>query len=76
MKFNVFLNTMFIFLVTGANSYSKLNNAKLDLKNWNVKKKAILSIDCKWEFYWNKFLTPDDFKRDTTLTPDLILKPS
>ncbi len=76
MKFNVFLNTMFIFLVTGANSYGKPNNAKLDLKNWNVKKKSILTIDCKWEFYWNKFLTPVDFKRDTTLTPDLILKPS
>lgn len=60
----------------GPNAYGKSNNTKLDLKNWNVKEKAILSIDCKWEFYWNKFLTPADFKRDTTVEPDLILKPS
>lgn len=43
----------------------------LDLSNWNFEKDGIISLDGKWEFYWNQLLTYDDFHAGTKeLEPD------
>lgn len=44
--------------------------AVLDLKDWKIEEKSIIPLDCKWELYWNKLLTPPDFKGSTA--PDLL----
>jgi hypothetical protein len=48
--------------------------AVLDLEDWDTEKKPIQSLDTEWEFYWNKLLSPQELKTQTSL-PDLILKP-
>jgi Signal transduction histidine kinase len=35
----------------------------LDLSGWNFEKDGVIALDGKWEFYWNKLLTYDDFHR-------------
>lgn len=50
------------------------NRAVLDLIGWDPAEKSILRLDNKWEFYWNKLLTPEDAKR-SNLTP-LLVTPS
>lgn len=49
--------------------------ATLDLRDWNVPSKRIIKLDNNWELYWNKLLAPEDFKRDSSLTPDALVRP-
>jgi hypothetical protein len=48
----------------------------LDLKNWKIAEKNIIQLDGEWEFYHNKLLTPADFRSNTGLKPDALIKPS
>ncbi|MDP1727543.1 MAG: adenylate/guanylate cyclase domain-containing protein [Bacteroidota bacterium] len=45
----------------------------LDLSDWDFEKDGILKLDGKWDFYWNKLYTPDDFRRLQVDTPALSL---
>lgn len=37
----------------------------LDLSDWNFERDGVIALDGKWEFYWNKLLTYDDFHAGT-----------
>jgi signal transduction histidine kinase len=38
-------------------------NSVLDLRGWNFDKDGIVNLNGEWEFYWNEFISPDDFKK-------------
>ncbi len=35
----------------------------LDLRDWNFKDDGLVKLDGDWQFYWNHFLHPEDFKQ-------------
>lgn len=37
----------------------------IDLRNWDFKKQGIIKLNGQWEFYYNKLLTPEDFKANS-----------
>ena len=39
----------------------------MDLTEWSFEKDGKLNLDGEWEFYWNKLLTPDDFKNESVV---------
>ncbi len=45
----------------------------LDLRNWDLKKQGVVKLNGQWEFYYDKLLTPQDFKNEKdTIKPNLI----
>jgi len=50
----------------------KAEKGFLDLKDYNFKESGVIQIDGEWEFYWNKLLTPNDF-RDSILKTQTYL---
>ena len=46
------------------NSRPAVNNGYLDLSSWDFNKDGIINLNGKWEFYWNKLYTPEDFKNN------------
>ncbi|PKM72078.1 MAG: hypothetical protein CVU91_11355 [Firmicutes bacterium HGW-Firmicutes-16] len=62
-----------IFFICGIyiseTAYSKTNvkNGVIDLSQWN--QEEIISLAGKWDFYWMKFITPDDHKKG--IEPDV-----
>ncbi len=48
-----------------SNNPPKVTNGILDLKNWDLKKNGPIDLTGKWEFYWNRHLTPEDFSKPT-----------
>lgn len=74
---------LFVFfilsLLTGCNRAVHVFNVKdgrIDLSTWNIEEKRIVSLNGEWEFYWNKLLTPDDFKKNNTLKPHYVPVPA
>jgi Histidine kinase-, DNA gyrase B-, and HSP90-like ATPase len=47
---------------TRKNSVSLAQQGVFDLTQWNFGTDGIVQLDGEWEFYWNRLLTPDDFK--------------
>lgn len=43
----------------------KVVKGVLDLSGWDLEKDGALVLDGDWEFYWQKFYFPADFKKDT-----------
>lgn len=41
------------------------NNGVINLKNWNFNVDGSINLDGKWQFYWNKLLSPQDLKNDS-----------
>ncbi|OQY45972.1 MAG: hypothetical protein B6242_09085, partial [Anaerolineaceae bacterium 4572_78] len=39
----------------------KAVNGVLDLQDWDFEKDGVIKLDGEWEFYWEQFLTPEDF---------------
>jgi PAS domain S-box-containing protein len=39
----------------------------IDLSGWDISKDGSVSLDGKWEFYWNKLYTPQDFSSNAQL---------
>lgn len=76
MKPIFFLYIFFSSLVAKSQIPIDHGHAMLDLNNWNAQEKKIITLDCKWDFYWKKFLGPHDFNKKTLPQPDSILKPS
>ncbi|MCP3871622.1 MAG: response regulator [Desulfobacteraceae bacterium] len=61
----IFCLTCLSILIAGCANESERPAADkgiIDLSYWNFENKSIISLDGEWEFYWNKLLTPDDFK--------------
>lgn len=45
-------------------------NGYLDLSSWDYDKNGNVKLEGEWEFYWNKLLTPEDFKTEAAGEPD------
>lgn len=45
---------------------------KLDLSQWDFTHHHFISLDGKWEFYWSKLLSPQNLKKQQTLTPSFV----
>jgi signal transduction histidine kinase len=43
----------------------------LDLRNYSFDKHPVINLSGEWEFYWEKFLSPENFRKDTLINPDL-----
>jgi len=58
---------LFIFAVSCISKTSKSEpkaiNGVLDLRNWEFKKDGVVSLNGEWEFYWEEFLSHDDFQK-------------
>ncbi len=49
----------------------------LDLTDWNFEQDGSVSLEGKWEFYWQQLLTPNDFKLgNLSLVPSYLKVPS
>lgn len=48
----------------------------LDLSNWSFEEDGIVSLEGNWSFYFNQFLTHEDFKAGVDSVPVLIEIPS
>ncbi|MDP4178191.1 MAG: histidine kinase [Bacillota bacterium] len=53
----------------------KISKGILDLTNWSFEKDGNLNLDGEWEFYWNRLLTPDDFKNKLNINTSYIKVP-
>ena len=48
----------------------------LDLTKWSFESQGPVTLDGKWEFYFNQFLTSEDFQMRGDLKPEYIKIPS
>lgn len=46
----------------------------LNLVDWDLKKDGVVSLDGEWEFYWNQFLTYEDFHKEIPVKIDGYFK--
>ena len=44
----------------------KVNKGVINLSDWNFQNNGTIQLFGDWEFYWNKLLSPEDFKVDQT----------
>jgi len=51
-------------------------NGVLDLSNWSFEKNGIVSLEGVWSFYFNRFLTHEDFVQGIDLMPTPLEIPS
>ncbi|ODA39553.1 diguanylate cyclase [Desulfosporosinus sp. BG] len=51
-------------------------NGVLDLSNWSFEKNGIVSLEGAWSFYFNRFLTHEDFVKGVDVIPTPIEIPS
>ena len=42
----------------------KVENGRLDLRNWDLKNDGPVALDGQWDFFWNTHLKPDDFSSE------------
>ncbi|MBD2863367.1 ATP-binding protein [Paenibacillus oceani] len=57
----------------------RVRSGIMDLSGWDYQRNERIRLDGEWEFYWNRLLTPEEFRRagaDTPSLPDLIKVPS
>lgn len=63
--------TIFVFFYynykSDVKNYPKAEKGELDLTQWDFQKDGIIPLTGQWEFYYNKLLSPDDFKNDESL---------
>lgn len=63
--------TIFVFFYynykSDVKNYPKAEKGELDLTQWDFQKDGIIPLIGQWEFYYNKLLSPDDFKNDESL---------
>ncbi|WP_411680991.1 ATP-binding protein [Clostridium thailandense] len=67
----IFLALFWMFINKNTEAFVKQPIAKegiLDLRNWDFKKQGIVKLDGQWEFYYNKLLTPENFKKGVVKT--------
>ena len=58
------LSLLLTFNCTSKNEPNKILAQKgiLDLSTWDFEKDGIVSLNGEWEFYWEKYLEPKDFR--------------
>lgn len=67
------LFAIFVLVSVVAFSQGQSSGAVLDLSGWNPAQKEIITLNGPWEFYWNKLLTPSDFRSSSLPKPDLLV---
>lgn len=75
---NKILPTLMLMLA-GCSIFSQSLNvgkkATQNITRCNAAENNIVLLDGEWELYAGKLLTPSDFKRNSTLIPDTLVKP-
>lgn len=69
------LISLFIYKPTGVQPPKPVKGV-LDLSGWSFEKNGIVSLDGAWSFYFNRFLTHEDFARGVDVSPVPIGIPS
>ncbi|WP_336788869.1 hybrid sensor histidine kinase/response regulator [Paenibacillus sp. MMO-177] len=54
----------------------RVRKGVLDLSSWNYKRDTRIRLDGEWEFYWNRLLTPADFRENGALNASYMKVPS
>lgn len=67
--------TFFLNKPTAAQPPKPINGV-LDLSNWSFEKNGIVSLEGAWSFYFNRFLTHEDFVKGVDVMPTPIEIPS
>jgi signal transduction histidine kinase len=60
--------------VTASSQTVGVHNGVIDLRHISNQDKFIINLDGKWEFYWNRFLFPNNFKGSVKPGPDFFAK--
>src|SRR5882724_443715 len=60
---------LFISCINRVNPPPVARQGELDLSAWNFQKDGNLPLEGEWEFYWDRLLTPADFKNRTQPLP-------
>ncbi|MFC1617255.1 ATP-binding protein [Candidatus Margulisiibacteriota bacterium] len=85
LEFNLILIslTVILLLVFSANTFAedkitpKAIKGVIDLKGWDFKTDGIVNLEGEWEFYWQKELGPNDFRRkEQKVEPAYVKVPS
>ena len=76
-KYLLFLCLIFIFSCKPVHKKVQTTNGIIDLNDWDFKNDGITTLDGKWDFYWDKLYTPDDFINDSIkkIKPETIIVP-
>ncbi len=76
---NVLATILIFFLPISAKGQirsPKVVRGVIDISHVDFEKSAPISLNGQWEFYWQKLLSPQDFKdKSTTFTPNFIQVP-
>ncbi len=69
------MRLLYIFLLSLLLSCNPKTSPKviqgiIDLRNWNLQQDGTVELVGDWEFYWEKFLNPDDFLEKTNTLSD------
>lgn len=72
----IFLLLSFILHKPTAVQPPKPNEGVLDLSNWSFEENGIVSLEGAWSFYFNQFLTHEDFEKGVSVLPTPIPIPS
>ena len=75
-----FFSLLLLLLLSCANSAQKPPGASagiLDLEHWDIEEKGSVRLNGNWEFYYDRFLGPDDFVngRNNFCNPKMIKVP-
>ena len=79
IKIIIQIFTLLLFIFSFYNSYANNNikavNGVLDLSSYDLSEIGPLKLNGQWEFYWNKLLTTDDFKKGQIEKTGYIIVP-
>ena len=73
----IFLSLISIFISKPTDAYPpEITGGVLDLRNWSFEKDGMVTLKGEWTFYFNQFLTHEDFVSGNCPKPILIQVPS
>ena len=59
------LNILFLYSCSDIEKERpQIENGHIDLNSWNFQEDGKVKLSGDWEFYWNEFLTSEDFKNN------------
>lgn len=67
---------IFLLQLLAFNGFSNesLDEVNINLKNWSVNRISKKKLTGSWEFYWNQHIYPSEFRDNSNISPDLIVK--
>ncbi len=69
----IVISLLFVYTYSSSRSTHQpsAQNGVLDLSGWDFKRDGFVELDGEWELYWNKLLTPEDFKKPDEDKPSI-----